>query len=216
MPFEHSCFISYRSHDQSALAARFVADLHEALRNELSVLMDPPIFVDHSRIKGGSFLDPTLSRALCTSACMVMVYTPTYFNRQKLYCAREYHAMETLETQRLARLPDRQRRECGLIFPVILRGAERLPATIKNRRIGYDFGHFDLSSEPISRNPNFIEDIKALAIAIQSRAEMLEATGEDLTCDCDSFDLPSEEDILPWLDSIVPPPQSFPLRKKSP
>jgi TIR domain len=216
MPFEHSCFISYRNHDQNALADRFLTELHDALHYELSMQMDSGIYLDRSRMQGGSFFNSALARALCTSACMVPVYTPTYFNRQKLYCAREYHAMETLEARRLARLPERLRRECGLIFPVVLRGKEKLPAKIKDHRTFYNFERFDLASEPISKNPNFKEDIRALARAIQSRAEMLEMADEDLTCDCDTFDFPSEQDVMPWLDAIVPSPQSFPLRGKLP
>jgi hypothetical protein len=216
MPFKYSCFISYRNHEQSELAKNFITELHDALRNELTVRIDKEIFVDSKGIGGGNFVHPTLSRALCTSVCMVPVYTPTYFNRRKPYCAREYHAMETLETRRLARLPQPFSQECGLIFPVILRGEDGLPAQIKDKRFCYNFERFDLGLEPISKNPNFKGDIRAMAKAIHARAEMLEATGEDMTCDCDGFNFPSEEEVLPWLDSIVPLPQPFPLRKKSP
>jgi hypothetical protein len=105
MPFKHACFISYRRHEQSELSERFIADLCSAVRNELAVLLDEDLYIDRERLRGGAFFNPALADALCKSVCMIVVYTPTYFSREHLYCAREYLAMEKLEKTRLAGSP---------------------------------------------------------------------------------------------------------------
>jgi hypothetical protein len=212
MPFEHSCFISYRNHEQSAVAEKFITDLCEALRNELVMRTETDIFVDREGIRGGDIIDPALSRALCTSACLVAVYTPVYFSKQKSYCAREYFAMEFLEKQRLARLSKPLGKEFGLIIPIVLRGA--LPDEIKKKRRSFNFEHFSLVSKSISKNRHFEPHIREIADAICQRTKMLNATSEDLTCDCDNFIFPTEDEVRPWLDSIVTPPAPFPLRTR--
>lgn len=212
MPFRHSCFISYRNHEQSELAERFIDDLCRALRNELSMRTDNDLFVDRDGMRGGDFVDPTLSHALCTSACMVLVYTPLYFNTKKTYCAREYLAMEALELQRLTRASKPLAKKFGLIFPIILRGS--LPEEIYKKRHSFDFKHFTLLSKALSKDANFEPSIRKLAEEIHLRIMMLEASGEDLTCDCDSFNFPTENDIQPWLSSIVSPALPFPNRTR--
>ena len=59
---------------------------------------------------------------------MVMIYTPTYFSRDHVYCSREYAAMTQLERKRLSGLSERSH---SLIIPVILRDFGRLPDEIK-------------------------------------------------------------------------------------
>lgn len=215
MPFKYCCFISYRNNDQSQIAKRFIKELEDALHNELSMTLEREIFVDKKGLRGGDMIDKTLSHTLCMSACMVVVYTPTYFSKSNPYCAREYRAMQTLEQQRLPRLHERFGQErgtgYGLIFPLILRGAESLPAEIKERACYTSFDRFLLSSRQISKSPQLQPDIAKLVKDIHTRTQELEAVQADLLCDCNNFTFPSVEAVRPWLDSIVPPPAPFPL-----
>src|SRR5262245_13808013 len=99
MAINYACFISYR-HGQSQLSERIISDLATALSNELSLYTSKKVYVDRERLKGGDFYNEHLARALCESACMIMVFTPTYFDEQSTFCAREFKAMEFLEAKR--------------------------------------------------------------------------------------------------------------------
>jgi hypothetical protein len=212
MAFRYGCFISYRVHQQSQIAGRFIHDLSTALRNELTLLMDEDIYVDQERLKGGTFYNPAIASALCGSVCMIVIYTPTYFSREHMYCAREFHAMERLEQTRLAKLAGQAGREAGLIIPVILRGLDTVPAVIRAQRHCYTFDRFHLSTEELARNSQFEERIQELATVIQARRHALLPWADELTCDCQSFALPTEDEVRPWLDRVVPPMAPFPYR----
>ena len=97
MPLVYSCFISYR-HDYVQIAE----DFQDALENELSLLINLPVYRDEERLQGGDFYNSRLAKALCRSACMVMIYTPRYFDARSTYCAREFRAMELLEEDRIS------------------------------------------------------------------------------------------------------------------
>jgi hypothetical protein len=209
MSFEHACFISFR---QSRLAGRFILDLADALRSELALMVEEDIFVDHERIQGGTLFNPALANALCKSVCMIMVYTPTYFSLEYPYCAREYRGMEQLEATRLARLNNQRGREAGLIIPIILRGLETLPTTIGSHRQWYTFERFSLTSREIARNRQFEDCVREIASVIYARKSTLAPLADELTCDCQSFLLPTEEEVRPWLEKMIPSPNAFPFR----
>ena len=212
MPFEHACFISYRHHEQSQLAERFILDLSGALRNELALMVEEDIFIDRERMQGGTFFNPALASALCKSVCMIVIYTPTYFSRAHTYCAREYRAMEKLEEIRLCRLKDEPGREAGLIIPIILRGLELLPEPIRTQRHYYTFERFCLSSRQLARNRQFEDYVREIASVIHARKRTLAPWADELTCDCHSFAFPTEEDVRPWLEKMIPSPNAFPFR----
>ena len=204
MPFEHACFVSYRHHEQSQLAERFIIDLFEALRNEVSLMVNEDVYLDRDRMQGGTFFNPALAGALCKSICMIVVYTPTYFSRTYPYCAREYHAMETLERRRLQRLQGQQARESGFIIPIVLRGVESLPPSIRAERHYYSFERFSLTSRAIARNPQFERYVREIAGVIHTRRQALAPYADELTSDCQNFVFPTEAEVLFWLDTIVP------------
>jgi hypothetical protein len=208
--FEYSCFISYRHHEQNEIADKFIADLYQALRNELQLTTgsnpsEPSI--------SGTFDNPLLARKLCRSACMVVVYTPSYFSRTHLYCARQYRAMEQLEKIRLTHLRGTVK-EHGLIIPIILRGADALPAAIKSERQCYNFDRFSLASRRLAENPEFESAIKEIVNVISKRWENLESMSDDLTSGCDNFELPSEAEIQPWLNAMIQPISPFPFPRR--
>jgi len=205
MAFQYACFVSYRRHEQSQVAERFISDLCNALRNELAMQMDEDLYVDRERMRIGTLFNEALAGALCRSVCMVIVYTPTYFSRQHLYCAREYKAMEGIEQSRLAHLSDRDRRDHGLILPVVLRGMNSLPQELRSRKHCYDFERFSLTSRELARNKAFETKVREMAEVILQRKRLLDAVGTDMTCDCDRFLFPSEDLVGPWVDQIWSP-----------
>jgi len=211
MPFEHACFISYRHHEQSALAEKFIEELCAALRSELSVLIEEDIYIDRNRMRGGTFFNTALAVALCKSVCMIVVFTPTYFSKKHPYCAREFRAMETLEKKRLDRMREGLKAETGLIIPIVLRGEASLPAHIKNARHYYSFERFSLTSRNLSKNPRFEGIVREIAEEVYARKRMLDAVADDVCGDCNDFEFPTEAEIGPWLEAVAAPLTPFPL-----
>jgi hypothetical protein len=204
MSFQYACFVSYRHHEQSEIAEQFIDQLCTALRNELTLQMEEQLYVDRARMRIGTTFNEALAIALCRSVCMVMVYTPTYFSQQHPYCAREFKAMENIELARLAHLPEGDRRQHGLILPVVLRGKDSLPAALRSHRHCYDFERFSLTSRRLASNRGFEAEVRQMAEVIVQRKRLLDAVGVNMTCDCDSFTFPSEDHVRPWLESIAP------------
>jgi hypothetical protein len=200
MPLCNACFISYR-HGQYDLMKEFIVDFCAALSAELEPMLGGnAVYLDQDRLRGGDFYNEALAKNLYESATMVMVYTPTYFHQEHIYCAREYRAMEVLERQRLDRLGVSVDRNHGLIIPVVLRGAKHLPEEIKTLRQYYDFQNFQLGGRRLSRHSRFAPAIREIAGYICDRYQELLSLPEEVFAGCDQFCLPTEAEIRPFLD----------------
>jgi hypothetical protein len=213
----YACFISYR-HGQRKLAERIVTDLYEALSSEIELLRNEEIYLDRSRLEGGNFYNEALAQALCKSVCMIMIFTPTYFDKLFPYCAREYKAMEKLEEQRLKLMEERFKlvgksigKNYGLIIPIVFRGEEYLPPVIKRRRQYYSFDDFLLCDVEMGMHPGYAPKIKQIAKYIADRCVEFEVLSEVLG-ECDNFTLPGEEEIVKWLDTFWDAKIPFPGR----
>jgi len=213
MPLKNACFISFRN-GQYDLTNRFVTDLHRGLCNELEAQLGRGIdvFFDQERLKGGYFFNEVIAEELCQSACLVLVYTPSYFDVEHAYCAREYRGMLKLEEQRLALLKDDIKRTHGLIVPVVFRGDKYLPAEIGSVRHSYNFDQFSLSDRCMSKHKKYAPVLTEIADYIAERYRDL---SPQLTAvDCTQFTLPSVDDIKPWLVNVTAPPMPLPGRSK--
>ena len=126
---------------------------------------------------------------------MVMVYTPSYFDLGKPYCAREYKAMLQLETTRLQALNQPDQRTHGLIIPV--------PPEIRDNRLHYDFQSFLLSHRKLSKHSKYAPMLRELGAYIAERYYALSALDPG-AFDCDDFALPSTDSIREWLQGVVP------------
>jgi hypothetical protein len=200
MPLINASFISYR-HGQYDLMRDFTTDFCAALRCELEPMLDGGgIYLDNDRLRGGDFYNEALARNLYESATMVMVYTPTYFNYEHTYCAREYKAMEALERHRLSTLGVSLDRSHGLIIPVVLRGARYLPDEIKRSRQYYDFESFQLGGRRLNRHPRFAPAIREIANYICDRYNELRALPKGVFDDYEQFSLPNETEIGSFLN----------------
>jgi hypothetical protein len=213
MPFRYSCFISYR-HGQRKLAERIINDLSEALSCELELLLDKGVYLDRERLKGGEFYNEALAIALCESACMIVVFTPTYFDKEHTFCAREYKAMEKLEETRLKLLGGSANKMPGLIIPIIFRGEDCLPKEIKERRQYYNFGDFLLSDVKIGKHPKYARKIQEIARSIYDHYKTLAALHEDPCSGCSQFTFPTDAEISQWLEGIRGFAAPFPGREE--
>jgi hypothetical protein len=207
MPLRYSCFISYR-HSQSDI----VNDLVNSLQTELGRWLDKEVYIDKERLKGGDFYNLELARSLCESACMVVVYTPTYFSKEHSYCAREYAAMENLEGERLRLLGYPRNMEHGLIIPIVYRGDKKLPYRIKSIRQCHNFESFQISGQAKLDNPIYAQKIREIAEYIKDRFEELRIIEDDICSCCDTFAIPADGEIEEWLESMLPPIPILPSR----
>jgi TIR domain len=208
MPIKYSCFISYRS--PSAELAR---DFHISLDRELRHWTPLPIYRDETRLNAGDFFNRELALALCESACMVMIYTPTYFDKFSTYCAREYKAMEIIESWRLEQLGYERNYQHGLIIPVVYRGADIFPAYVSGVRNYYKFDSFHAYGKSYLRNNQYQNLIRQIAKYIYERCNELNALDVDPCYVCGSFEIPLIEEIHEWLSPLLPPKPIFPGRK---
>jgi hypothetical protein len=209
MPFNYSCFLSYRHLSGAAGYPAFVEDLAEELDGQLKLFTNVGLFRDTNRLRGGDFLVPSLARALCESVCMVMVYVPTYFAPDATYCSREFRAMELLEAKRLKRLGTNTQTH-GLIIPIICAGNRFFPQEIKARRIVHNFERYFLATNRIRKHPKGRTQLNEIAGYIYDRFAEFEALGEEECRDCSTFALPSENDVLPWVQTVRTPKPPFP------
>ena len=200
MPCEYACFVSYRAQNND-IGKAILKRIHDALKAEIALRTKLPVYLDQDRLQGADFFNEALSAGLCKSACLVAIYTDTYFCTEKTYCAREYRAMEILEAERLATLGETVK---GLIIPIILRGS--LPAFVRSERNYYDFSQYSLADKRIEKHPKYTKHIQQIASVIKDRCDLLSAA----KLDCAGHQLPGEADIQEWLKQWEPKPPEFP------
>lgn len=210
MAFEHGCFISH-VHAKEPLMQEFVNQLAEALRSELEPLIgdfvENTVYLDEERLKGGEKFNLSLARALCASACWVMVYVPQYFRRP--YCQREFRAMQILEERRLGHPDIALEPHKGMIIPIILRGKrEKLPASLSEEVHCLEFSRFSTAGSEILRHDTFIEQIAERAAFIEEVFEL----GNGLAEDCAQFSIPELDEI----PEVAASKQGFPGRPDPP
>jgi hypothetical protein len=202
VPLRNACFISYR-HGKYDLVKEFTSEFYSALSNEVEpILGGNAVFMDHQRLEGGYLYNEGLSRGLYESATMVLLYTPTYFEAEYPYCAREYRAMVALEQQRLARLGAAADASRGLIIPVVLRGLQYLPDEIRLHRQFHNFESFQLGGRRLSRHPKFAPAIRQIAAYVCERFRELRSLPEETFSAWDQFALPSEDDVRTFLEAL--------------
>jgi hypothetical protein len=207
MPIKYSCFISYRS-----LSIDVARDFHNSLARELQNWTTLPIFRDETRLNGGDFFNRELALALCESACMIMIYTPTYFDRVYTYCACEYKAMELIEARRLELLGYEKNYQHGFIIPIIYRGIDIFPKYVSNIRNYYKFDSFHVYGRSYLRTYRYQDLIGQISKYIFERCNELNALDIDPCDGCGTFELPLDEEIHEWLIPLLPPKPVFPGR----
>jgi TIR domain-containing protein len=215
MAFEYCCFISY-PHGQEDVLVPIVDDFVQGLKREIGAVDRRPLWFDQV-LTGGRRIDEAVGAGLCKSACMIMLYTPLYFDEEHVYCARELKAMQDLEEERLRTLKDKS---FGLIIPVILRGEKRFPDAMKKGKF-YDFTQFLFNSPSEKLREKYAAQIREIAAYILDRCDSLEAVERDPTHNCDAYPLPTIEVAKDFVEQvlakkIVEVADSFPGRKSEP
>jgi hypothetical protein len=199
MAYEYCCFISY-PHGQDDVLVPFVDDFVKGLEIEIGALTRKKVWIDKKFLKGGFRLDEEIGPDLCKSACMILLYTPLYFDAEHNYCARELKAMQDLEERRLATVKDKGK---GLIIPVVLRGEKRFPATLSNQRLYYKFTDIEFNNPLDIIRVKYATEIREIAEYIVDRCEQLdEMAGKD-PHDCEAYCLPSPDDARKFVENVL-------------
>jgi hypothetical protein len=202
MPLKYACFISYRRYEDNELADALVTGLYKSLKNELDPLVGPNrVYRDETGgMAPGSLLVPNLSRDICESACMVVVYGPDYFSRDNPWCAREFKAMLDLEQARLQRLAAEQRLN-GFLVIIVFRGPDSLPKAFLTNRVVSRFDKYALFQPEITKHPDLYPEVMKIAAFVAERFNTLRALG-DPCADCPAYQMPSVDEALAWLDQL--------------
>ena len=200
MAFEYGCFISH-VHATKPLLSEFVTGLKSALESELEAYVRDPVYIDEERLRPSYRWNEALARAMCKSACWIVVYVPQYPLRE--YCMRELQAMRVLEHRRRQQLGDDLAAEKGMIVPVVLRGRpDDLPDSLAEGVHYLDFSRFTTASGEILRSDVYMEQIVELAKDIHEIFEL----GAALDDDCTEFSIPRLDGDL----GFQPHRQAFP------
>jgi hypothetical protein len=170
----------------------------QGLKKELGAQDRRPLWFDQV-LTGGRQVDEAIGAGLCKSACMIMLYTPLYFDTEHTYCARELKAMQDLEEERLKFLSDKS---AGLIIPVILRGEKRFPEAMRKRKF-YDFTQFLFNSSSDKLREKYAAQISDIATYILERCDSLESVEGSFKHDCNKYCLPSVEAAQKFVLSVL-------------
>jgi hypothetical protein len=163
------------------------------------------VYLDQERLQGGDLFNPELAHALCHSVCMVVLFSPQYFDTEHTYCAREYQAMVRLEERRLS-LSEREFPK-GLIVPVIIRGT--LPEQIKGERHAFSLSDHllvasDLRLKPVRRI------LRSIAELIYQRYLYQKPIEQKLCNLCRGFELPSATEVASTINGYTAPSRVMP------
>ena len=197
MPYEYCCFVSY-PHGQNNVLVPLVQKIVEALEKEIGAQIRKRVWLDSNFLQGGNIINSEIGSKLCKSACMILFYTPLYFDREHLYCAQELKAMQDLEEQRLKLLKEKGN---GLIIPIILRGEKKYPLSTRYKY--YKFTDIEMN-DPIEQIPlKYAKEIRSIAEYIIERYEELDAVAHLLPSNCNEYSLPSEDDAQRFVENVL-------------
>jgi hypothetical protein len=206
----YSCFISY-CHGQNELTKSFVKQLTSALESYLEPYLDEPVYIDEKRLSPGYNYNEALAEAICNSICMIVIYSPKY--ERHPYCLREFEGMKEIEANRRQLIGKTFPNTKGMIIPIIFRGKpEDLPPSIKDCKHYCDFSRFTTASSEISKNPEYTAEIEKIAQLIYEHYKMIHDAGIDVCTQCETYHLPSEDQIRGWRQGIKKIEVLFPGR----
>jgi hypothetical protein len=188
---QYSCFISYPNDIgvQGQLVREFAEAIFDALSVELGGLLDKPIFFDREHINGND----DIAKAMCKSACFLMIFTPKYFSERTPLCALEYKAMQDLESVRLRSISNVPS-DMSFIIPVRPYSRDVLPMNVLGQRRDYDFHEMTLTGN-LRSHPQYGLLVKQIAEYIFTCYRLIESCDEDLCDKCFEFRLPAMEQV---------------------
>ena len=209
----NACFISYRHPAaEGGREAKLIAHVVKAISDHVQMYTHQhEVYFDKARLVPGYQYDERLAEEICRSACMVIVYWPSYLESD--YCKKEIEAMLEIEERR-RQLLGAELHGSRLFIPVILRGKfEELP-----ERVTQGCQYLDYKAQATQPNVNIGEDDKMseelyrIAEYIKSLCDKMRGASDRLFGKCQQYSFPAPT-APTALDAIQPaPPQPFPGR----
>jgi len=198
--FQYACFISYPEpvDESDEYVRRLVEPFHRTLSKIVKPLLGGmPVFLPPRQV----IEENELAKALCESACMIIVFTPQYLRKDAPRCAREYRAMEILEQERLRKIGVLTANISSLIIPIHIFDPKIVSRNIFESHTGYDI-------QPIVRDiirdnnfpeydPNIIKIAEEICRCVQTMVDYI----EDPCGECGEYQLPDVSEIQDLLDS---------------
>lgn len=207
MALQNACFVSYR---HAGPASEIVRSLCSKLSEQLALLSaNYPVYVDEKRLKPGDYLDDELASQMCRSACMVLLFTPEYFDLEHPYCAREYLGMRRLEDTRRQLLPAQYSTK-SLVIPVVVRGESRVPEELKPALCA-SLDDVLLSASDV-KTKRVVKRVREVAEAVFDRIMAMRYATSDPSQNCHQFHFPTTQEAEPWLRTVAPPPLASPIQ----
>jgi hypothetical protein len=210
LTIKYPYYISYARGGKGDLIESFASELIKALEDKLALYFNEPTH-GNPRLEPGYNFEEWISQTICESACMIVIYTPTY--EDSVYCLREFLAMERIEEKRRQLLGDRYNTTYGMILPIILR-VDTLPPKLRSLLSA------DLSKVSVPTQLTKIREFEETLDSIVERIYKIYNLVKDLEIDCTSFSLPSEQEAIqtwsPTSRPTPPPPSPIPVRGPSP
>jgi hypothetical protein len=209
----HACFVSYRHPARpGGLEEKLLRHVVDAIQDHIELYTHKhEVYVDRPRLVPGYQYDERLAQAICRSACMVVVYWPSYLESD--YCLKEIRTMLEIERKRRSVLGN-DLHGCRLFIPVILRGTvQDLPSDL---HLGCQY--LDYKAQAIRPNFNIGDDetmsaqLDAIAEYVKSLCDKMKTVEDVLFKDCDTFTFP--QNISAATGNLsVPATQPFPGRQ---
>jgi hypothetical protein len=209
----NACFISYRHPAaKGGREEKVIGHVVKAITDHVQMYThDHEVYFDEKRLVPGYKYDEKLAEAICRSACMIIVYWPSYL--ESAYCKREIEAMLDIEEKR-RKVLGAELHGCRLFIPVILRGNfEELP-----ERVTKGCQYLDYKAQAVSPDFNIGDDdwmsgeLYRIAEYIKSLCDKMKKASQPLFGNCLQYGFPAAP--APWSgDAIKPAPrQPFPGR----
>jgi hypothetical protein len=208
----HACFVSYRHPASSGgREEKLIQHVVRAVKDHIEVYTRRyQVYFDKSRLVPGYQYDERLAQAICRSACMFVVYWPSYLESD--YCLKEIRTMLEVEKKRRAVLGIGLH-GCRLFVPVILRGnLQDLPNELHS-----GCQYLDYREQATRPNFNIGDDeamsaqLYTIAEYVKSLCDKMKAVEDRLFADCEGFTFP-ENNAAAIGQSSAPPTQPFPGR----
>jgi hypothetical protein len=188
----YSCFISYRHPATTGgREEKLIQHVVSAIKDHLEVYThEHGVYFDQQRLIPGYEYDERLATAICRSACMIVVYWPSYLESD--YCNKELKTMLAIEKERRARLAV-ELRGCRLFVPVIIRGKfEDLPLEVRDGCQYLDYRAQAIRPDfNIGNDPHMSEKLYGIAEYVKSLCDKMALVENELFGKCEEYVFPT-------------------------
>jgi hypothetical protein len=163
------------------------------------------VYFDQNRLTPGYQYDERLATAICHSACMIIVYWPSYLESD--YCIKEIQAMLAIEKAR-REISGLGLRGCRLFVPVIIRGKfEDLPLEVPHGCHYLDYKGQSIRPDfNIGDDPIMSEQLYKIAEYVQELCNKMKVAEDKLFQCCEGFIFPADAETLALTSNVQPFP----------